>query len=161
LVANTAIGITATVKPDITANGSIDITVNGGTAPYTYKWSNNSTTKNQTNLTAGKYCVTITDSNGCVMTDCYDVKKSVATTDNALANAITVFPNPIEDILNIDTNGNVELTRIELLDCTGKVLQQFDGTTKQISTEQLSAAIYLLKCSNKEGYAIKKIVKLK
>jgi hypothetical protein len=166
LVANTAITITATVKVEISSiglnvPGAIDITVNGGVAPYTYKWSNNATTQDLPSIPADKYCVTITDSNTCIKTECFSVGKSVGTSDNALANAITVFPNPIEDVLNIDTKGNVELTRIELLDCTGRVLQQFDGTTKQISTAHLSDAIYLLKCSNKEGYAIKKIVKLK
>jgi hypothetical protein len=46
-------------------NGTITLNVNGGTAPYTYSWSNNATTQNLNNLTAGSYSVTITDANGC------------------------------------------------------------------------------------------------
>ncbi len=166
LVANTAISVTATLKVEVVSTGlnipgAIDITVNGGTAPYTYKWSNNATSEDLPSVSAGQYCVTITDSNNCVKTECYMVNKSVGTTDNALANSISVFPNPIEDVVNINWSGNIELTHIELLDYTGRVLQQFDGSTKQISTAQLSAAVYFLKCSNKEAYAIKKIVKLK
>jgi hypothetical protein len=37
----------------------------GGTAPYTYKWSNNSTSAQITSLAQGTYTVTVTDANGC------------------------------------------------------------------------------------------------
>ena len=46
-------------------DGSIAITVNGGTIPYTYAWSNNTTIQNPTGLTAGYYDVTVTDVKGC------------------------------------------------------------------------------------------------
>src|SRR5690554_779957 len=47
------------------ANGSIDLTVTGGLAPYTYAWSNGATTQDIANLTPGTYSVEITDSRGC------------------------------------------------------------------------------------------------
>ncbi|MCB0645011.1 MAG: choice-of-anchor A family protein, partial [Saprospiraceae bacterium] len=48
--------------------GSINLTVNGGTPTYTYAWSNGATTKDISNLTAGTYTVTVTDSKGCTLT---------------------------------------------------------------------------------------------
>lgn len=46
-------------------NGSIDIAIEGGTAPYTFLWSNGSASQNLTNLYAGPYHVQVTDATGC------------------------------------------------------------------------------------------------
>jgi gliding motility-associated-like protein len=43
--------------------GGINISVAGGTEPYTYLWSNDSTTQDLMGLEVGSYAVTITDSN--------------------------------------------------------------------------------------------------
>jgi len=51
-----------------TATGTVDITVNGGTAPYTYLWSNGLTTQDATAIAAGTYTVTVTDANLCPST---------------------------------------------------------------------------------------------
>jgi hypothetical protein len=46
-------------------NGAIDIDVNGGVAPYKYKWSNESITQDIAGLEAGSYSVRVTDGAGC------------------------------------------------------------------------------------------------
>ncbi len=48
-----------------TCDGSITTNVIGGSAPYTYLWSNGQTTPNIIGLCAGNYAVTVTDSNSC------------------------------------------------------------------------------------------------
>lgn len=47
------------------SNGSITAQPIGGTAPYSYLWSNGAMTQTITGLVAGTYTVTITDANGC------------------------------------------------------------------------------------------------
>ncbi len=49
-------------------NGNLDLEVTGGTEPYSFNWSNGSTTEDQTDLGPGTYTVTITDANNCTDT---------------------------------------------------------------------------------------------
>lgn len=46
-------------------NGSAAITVNNGTGPFTYLWSNGQTSSTLSNLCVGNYSVTVTAANGC------------------------------------------------------------------------------------------------
>jgi Zn-dependent metalloprotease len=50
------------------SNGTATANPSGGTAPYSYQWSNSQTTATATGLSAGTYTVTVTDGNGCVTT---------------------------------------------------------------------------------------------
>ncbi|TXG40114.1 T9SS type A sorting domain-containing protein [Seonamhaeicola maritimus] len=47
------------------SDGEINLTVSGGTAPYTYSWSNGSTVEDPSGLVVGDYTVVVTDANGC------------------------------------------------------------------------------------------------
>jgi len=47
------------------SNGSVNISMNNGTSPYTFLWSNGATTEDLVNRAAGNYSVTVTDFYGC------------------------------------------------------------------------------------------------
>jgi len=49
-------------------NGAISASVIGGTAPYSYNWSQQSQTQNIEGLAQGKYTLTVTDRNNCTRT---------------------------------------------------------------------------------------------
>lgn len=55
------------------SNGSISISVNGGTPSYSYNWTGGSTSQNLTNLPSGTYVLTVTDDSSCVKTQTYDL----------------------------------------------------------------------------------------
>ncbi len=46
-------------------NGSIDVTISGGAAPYTFLWTNGATTEDINGLEGGTYTLTVTDATGC------------------------------------------------------------------------------------------------
>src|SRR5690606_14203365 len=61
--------ISATLTPNSATcgqnNGSITTSVSGGTPTYTYLWNTGATTSSITNVAAGTYTVTVTDSKLC------------------------------------------------------------------------------------------------
>ncbi len=53
------------------SQGEITSVVTGGVQPYIFNWSDNSSDSDLTNLRGGNYSVTITDQNGCSITDTF------------------------------------------------------------------------------------------
>jgi gliding motility-associated-like protein len=76
-------------------NGAIDVFANGGTAPFTYNWvdaGGNSIGAESivSGLTAGEYCVTVTDVNGCFADSCYTITQPE--TPLSIASTISLYP---------------------------------------------------------------------
>lgn len=64
---------TSVTKTDVTCagciDGSIDLTVTGGSGSYTFAWSSGHSTEDVSNLSLETYIVTATDYYGCTITD--------------------------------------------------------------------------------------------
>lgn len=71
-------GNTTNVSCATAANGSISISVSGGTGSYLYSWSNGASTAEITGLSGGVYNVTVTDENGCTAMASFDVLEPTA-----------------------------------------------------------------------------------
>ena len=82
--------------------GSIDVSVSGGTAPYTYSWSNTEITEDIVNLSAGVYTDTVTDLNGCVNIQSFTILEPV--------DSITLTAVPSVLLCEGDTTGTIDLT---------------------------------------------------
>ncbi|HEY4336728.1 MAG TPA: gliding motility-associated C-terminal domain-containing protein [Puia sp.] len=55
--------LSVTPPTDCSCNGSAGLTMNCGTPPYSFLWSNGETTQTVTDLCSGKYTVTVSDEN--------------------------------------------------------------------------------------------------
>lgn len=65
--------VTHTYGADISA-GEIALSVENGTAPYTYRWSNGATVEDITGLTKGVYNIQVTDSLGAIANNSFTVR---------------------------------------------------------------------------------------
>lgn len=58
------------------SNGQILVNASGGVAPYQYQWSNtNFNTPNNSNLSAGNYWLQISDANGCLLNQSFQINQ--------------------------------------------------------------------------------------
>lgn len=73
-------------------DGTASANPTGGTAGYTYLWSNNETTQNIGNLAPGTYTVSVTDANGCVSVQTVNVSSfDCAISAQITASNVTCF----------------------------------------------------------------------
>ncbi len=119
--------------------GSIDLTVTGGTSPYTYLWSNSATSQDINNITAGTYIVRITDANACIRRD-----TTVITEPTLLLSSKTSQNVKCKN----GNNGSIDLT------VSGGVspytyLWSNNATTEDIST--LTAGTYIARITDFNG----------
>ncbi|HXH19993.1 MAG TPA: SprB repeat-containing protein, partial [Chitinophagales bacterium] len=105
IITQPAVLTASSTKADVScnggSNGSIDLTVSGGTTAYSYWWSNGATTQDISGLTAGTYTVTVTDAQGCMVTS------SAAITQPS---TLTASNTKVNVSCNGGSNGSIDLT---------------------------------------------------
>jgi gliding motility-associated-like protein len=88
-------------------DGSIDITAEGGLPPYNYLWSGpdafTSTDEDITGLQAGTYIVTVTDANGCVSNQAFDVLEPEEIAGNPVVTGFSCLGN--DGAINLNVTG--------------------------------------------------------
>mgnify|MGYP001032231222 CR=1 FL=1 len=165
--------IVVTVEANDGANGSeadgvLDITVEGGIAPYGYSWTGpgfTGTEEDPSGIAAGDYEVTITDGNGCVFTSTTIVVVSGIEEMVRLID-LNLFPNPTngdvtvsmegltgESVLAVLTDGlGREVSREDLGNLTGQYVHTLDLSS-------VEAGIYYLQMNVANAAQVLRIVK--
>ncbi|MCX6257829.1 MAG: T9SS type A sorting domain-containing protein [Bacteroidia bacterium] len=92
-------------------NGAINLTVTGGTTPYSYVWSNGAHTKDISNLVAGNYSVVITDTHSCTISGAYVVNQPpIFLANTQLVSGISCFGSSDGVVTVVETNGVAPFT---------------------------------------------------
>lgn len=98
-------GITVNATNNL-SNGSITLTVTGGTPPYSFLWNTGANTENLSGLGAGTYTVTVMDANGCTATLTEVLSGQVCTSLSVTANVIRGdFENSCDGEATINVSG--------------------------------------------------------
>lgn len=123
-----AIAISFVVENESAPNandGSIDLTVTGGTGQFIYAWSNTmATTQDLSGLAGGVYVVTVIDvGTGCTATAPIQVNTSVGTEEAAWFEQFLLSPNPTEGLalLSLKLHDATSI-RVEVRDFAGRLV---------------------------------------
>lgn len=77
--------------------------------------------------------------------------------DKPLATSIIIYPNPVADVLHIETE--IELTKIEVYTALGKKIKEVDLDLKSIEIANVSAGIYFVKIYADNDFTTVRILK--
>ena len=137
------------LQTSITANNSIiDLTVEGGSQPYTFEWYSPyevANTEDITNPLPGFYEVLITDAYGCQASDyAYVANNSLGLTDNT-SDEFEIYPNPSNGEVTIQKNSEFDLM---ITTTSGQQVVVNKTFTNKASITNLANGVYLVTVDN-------------
>lgn len=138
-------------------DGEATATGSGGTAPYTYIWSNGDASMVADSLLPGTYTVTITDANGCSDTASVLINFSTGVQTGSALLPIHLYPNPNNGQFTLvyafesATDAHIEVTNL-----LGEVLyreqaQGWQQGTHEIALQGIAAGAYLVQITTVNG----------
>ena len=156
--------ITIDTVIDITIQaGSIEISVNGGSAPYSYNWtfpdSTNSTDEDLSILTMqGLYTVVVTDANGCETSANVMVDNHVAIGPAPVFKPIKVYPVPTTEILHVEIEN--EITEALIMGMDGRMYKRIlNPASNNLQVGELEPGWYILRITDGQSWFIARIIK--
>jgi len=137
-------------QPTSIENGHLDLSVEGGTLPYTYAWNTGDFSEDLYNIGAGYYGATIIDHNGCELFIDETVQNiNTASLNNSEMFSITVFPNPTKDVATVKWE-SMDVSHIDVLNTSGQLVQSSQVfTQKSFKTNSLIPGVYLINITDK------------
>jgi len=153
---NAAPGVSgAIIHDDGSTNGEIDVTIIGGTGPTTFTWSNSAITEDQTDLAAGDYTITVTDSIGCQTVVTFTVLSTVSIEDQVQTD-LEIFPNPTSGDITIKLDGEYEIV---ILDARGRlIIQKTAADQTKMNLSEFESGVYFIHIQKDGEQFVEKLI---
>lgn len=131
-------------------NGSATAAPMGGTAPYSFAWSNGASSQELTGLLPGTYTVTITDLHGCTVVVTGEVT-FISGTQDAAATPVRIWPNPAMNFLYLEADGGSG--RLLLYDLQGRLCAEtaVQNGRAALAVSALPAGVYRWRWAGADG----------
>jgi hypothetical protein len=85
---------------------------------------------------------------------------ALATPDFDISSQFHVYPNPVNDLLNIKPYGDIEVSSISVYNTLGQILMVIPNASESIDVSNLTAGNYFLKINSDKGITNARFVKL-
>lgn len=121
-----------------------------------YSWSTGETTREVTIDKAGEYTLTVSDSNGCDVTDTLIAVMTVGIS-SLNANSIQLFPNPTSGSFQI-RSGSTPILEVMILGLNGQQVRTYEQNISTYEVIDLPKGMYLIEVSTQSGKMRKRLV---
>jgi len=110
------------------SNGSLSVSASGGTGPLSYDWSNGQSSTALSNLPAGNYTLSVTDGNGCVQVQAFDLMPAPAIVIQVTEAVPPICANVNTGRIEVmATGGNLTFSYLWSNGATGAMISQLAG----------------------------------
>lgn len=158
VMAATAIGFDEMQGND----GSVNLIVTGGSAPYGYSWTGpngfTSTTEDPSGLVAGTYDVIVTDANGCTENAQVTIGSQVGVSELNTVQ-VSIYPNPSNGIFNL-TLSNAGQYNVSAINAVGQVVftKSVNGTQTTLDLSTFERGVYFITIENASNKMVQRVV---
>ena len=148
---------------DVTQSGTVELLIEGGTAPYSFMWSNGFTEQNQSGLAVGTYTVDVTDARGCIQTITVVVEMTTSTFEPEILQSFIVSPNPTSDIGRVKISlTESAMTQLTVYSVLGETLYKLNSSGNQISVDldvqAWDSGLYIIELQTGKKRAVRKLL---
>ncbi|HLW31032.1 MAG TPA: T9SS type A sorting domain-containing protein [Aequorivita sp.] len=126
------------------------VVLNSPNLPYIYVDDCNYSTVNWTDIDPTTIFIEEEGQTECEM---------IGVADNFLDQNLNIYPNPVIDVITIESANSLNIEEITIFNISGKKLKTLFGDFEKIDLKSFPSGVYYLKIQSKKGIVFKKVLK--